>query len=203
MTSRSETILELARRYDYESAHAHHVECLAGTLFLELEALHQLPAEDRALLEYAAVLHDLGRYIGGCGHHKHTLQMIMMEPLAHFTQSEKAVIANVARYHRKGPPEPHHTAFRILSEEDQSRVLRMAPLLRVADALDRSRSCAVRELACEMSPGCVILLVGSDSDLAQETDSLRRRSDMFRQVYGLDIRMEAARPRMAGAICPG
>ena len=33
---RLEAIMELARRYNYDAGHAHQVECLAGTLFMEI-----------------------------------------------------------------------------------------------------------------------------------------------------------------------
>ena len=37
MNQKLNAVLELARRYDYDSGHSHQVECLAGTLFMELE----------------------------------------------------------------------------------------------------------------------------------------------------------------------
>src|SRR5579859_2277704 len=111
-------ILELARRYNYDHGHSHQVECLAGTLFMELALLHRLGREDRKLLEYAAVLHDIGYFVSSSGHHRHALQMIMMEPLPEFTRAEKMLIANLVRYHRKALPTLDHTSFGILSDAD-------------------------------------------------------------------------------------
>src|SRR5947209_3319329 len=148
MNAKLEAVLELARRYDYDADHAHQVECLAGTLFMELEPLHNLGREDRKLLEYAAILHDIGYFVSSKSHHRHTLQMIMMEPLPEFTREEKTVLANIARYHRKALPTPAHTAYWILSDSDRQRVDLLAPLLRIADALDRAHCKTVTELTC-------------------------------------------------------
>lgn len=196
MNSKLDTILELARRYDYDAVHAAHVECLVGTLFMELEALHRLSRENRKLLEYAAILHDIGSYISDRGHHRHTLQMIMMEPLTAFSRDEKTVIANVARYHRKALPSLEHTAYGILSDADKRRVNLLAPLLRIADALDHSRRSHVKELSCEVTEDAVILHAGAEGDLAEERASVERRSDMFGAVYGREIRLNVFPPRL-------
>lgn len=119
MNSKLDAVMELARRYNYDAAHSHQVECLAGTLFMELQSLHQLDRNDRKLLEYAAILHDIGYFVSSKGHHRHALNMIMMEPWLEFPREEKIIIANLARYHRKTLPNIEHTAFGILSESDK------------------------------------------------------------------------------------
>ena len=200
MNPKLDAILELARRYDYDPAHAHQVECLAGTLFVELQALHQLDRSDRKLLEYAAILHDIGYYVSSKGHHRHALQMIMMEPLPAFTREEKAVIANLARYHRKALPNIEHTAFGILSDADKQRVGLLAPLLRVADALDHSHQGRVLELFCDMTDDAVILYAGAHDDLPDESQALTLRADMFRHVYRRDLQLRVLGPRLPAAV---
>jgi exopolyphosphatase / guanosine-5'-triphosphate,3'-diphosphate pyrophosphatase len=202
MSEQRNAILAIAQRYEYDAEHAHQVECLAGTLFMELEPLHELAKEDRKLLEYAAVLHDIGYFVEARGHHRHTLQMIMMEPLPEFTREEKLVIANVARYHRKALPVVDHTAFGILPDADKRRVLFLASLLRVADALDRSHQRAVQELTCEIHEHGVTMIIGTDSELEMESAALGRKIDMFRQVYRRDIEVIAVQPRLPGSSAP-
>jgi len=194
MNPQREAVLELARRYRYEPDHAHQVECLVGTLFLELQPLHRLEREDRRLLEYAAILHDIGYFISSRSHHRHGLQMIMMEPLPAFTWEEKTVIANLVRYHRKVLPEPHHTAYGILSDTDRQRVDLMAPLLRVADALDRAHRQAVKELFCEWTDTLVTLHIQGESEMALEEETLMRKADMFRLVYQREVQLQRANP---------
>jgi exopolyphosphatase/guanosine-5'-triphosphate,3'-diphosphate pyrophosphatase len=196
MNAKLNAILELARRYDYDAGHAHQVECLAGTLFMELEPLHGLAREDRKLLEYAAILHDIGYYVSSRSHHRHALQMIMMEPLTELSREEKTVIANLARYHRKALPTIEHTAYGILSDADKERVNKLAPLLRLADALDRSHQGLVQELFCEVRDDAVLIFVGAETDLPIESQALERKADMFRQVYRRDVQLQVLRPRL-------
>ena len=196
MNPKLAAIMELARRYNYDPGHAHQVECLAGTLFMELEELHNLDRENRKLLEYAAILHDIGYYVSAKGHHRHALNMIMMEPLTELTREEKMIVANLARYHRKSPPAVAHTAYGILSDEDKQRVNLMAPILRVADALDRSHEGGVQELFCDVREDSVTIYVGAEKELPIETSAVERKGDYFRQVYRRDIRVNVLRPRL-------
>ena len=199
MNLKLNAVLELARRYDYDSGHAHQVECLAGTLFMELESLHGLDKENRKLLEYAAILHDIGYYASAKGHHRHALQMIMMEPLTEFSREEKQVVANLARYHRKALPQIDHTAYAILSDEDKKRVTLMAPILRLADALDRSHQGKVLELFCDIRDDAVTIFAGSDGEMPEEIAALERKADMFREVYRRDVQLRVLRPRLPKA----
>jgi exopolyphosphatase/guanosine-5'-triphosphate,3'-diphosphate pyrophosphatase len=202
MSGKRDAILALAQRYNYDEEHAHQVECLAGTLFMELESLHNLTREDRKLLEYASIVHDIGYFVAAMGHHRHGLQMVMLETLPEFTREEKLVIANLVRYHRKALPALEHTAFGILSDEDKRRVLFLAPLLRVADALDRSHHRSVQELSCEIHDQSVTIFIGTESDLSVESAALGRKVDMFRHVYRHDIELIAIQPRLPGAAKP-
>ena len=115
------------------------------------------------------------------------------------TREEKQVIANLARYHRKALPNVDHTAYGILSEADKERVNKLAPLLRIADALDRSHEGRVTELFCDVRDDAVTIYAGSDSELPTETAALERKADMFRQVYRRDVQLRVLRPRLPNA----
>jgi len=194
--TRLEAILDLARRYEYDAVHAHQVECLAGTLFMEMAEHHRLPKSDRKLLEYAAILHDIGYFVSAAGHHRHTLMMILTEPLTPFTRDEVKIIANVARYHRKALPTPDHTIYGTLSEPDRQRVSCLAAILRVADALDRSHKALIKELTCDITEDTVILNVVADQELPVEAAALARRDDLFRQVFRKSVRLDVQLPRL-------
>ena len=134
---RRRSVIELGRRCNYNEPHALHVAHLAVTLFDQLQRLHKLPPEAREWLEYAAFLHDIGWHIGHSGHHKHSQYLIENGDLEGFSRNEVEIIANVARYHRRSPPKKSHPAYMALTPEHRDVVCRLAPLLRIADGLDR------------------------------------------------------------------
>ena len=137
--------LNLARNYQYEKQHANHVRFLALRLFEQLAPLHGYGLSERELLDAAALLHDLGRIISYAGHHRHSQTLIEHNGLPGFSPREIALIALLARYHRKGDPETTDYP-RLLDDEDQSILVRLAAILRVAECLERGRNGAVDDV---------------------------------------------------------
>jgi exopolyphosphatase/guanosine-5'-triphosphate,3'-diphosphate pyrophosphatase len=117
--------------------------------------------------------------------------MIMIEPLPELTRSEKLIIANTARYHRKSYPSMDHTTYAILTDRERHCVDLLAPLLRLADGLDRSHKSVVRELTCRISDESVQLVIDSDAqtDCAAEMEAATTRSELFRTVYKRDVKV--------------
>lgn len=189
--------LSLGRRYLFDEAHALHVVKLAGSLFDQLQKVHRMTHDDRRMLLAAAVLHDIGAFVGYKKHHKHSLYLIANSEIPEFTQRETDIIANVARYHRKGVPAEHHVSFTSLPAADRTRVVKLASLLRIADALDREHLQAVRGVTARASRGKsgkrVKLEVEADGDLLLERWALRRKSDLFATTFGYEIELAGER----------
>ena len=77
---------------------------LALQLFDALAADLGLPPAARELLEYAALLHDIGHAIEHDRHQRHAYYLIRASDLLGFSPVEIEVIALVARGHRKQAP---------------------------------------------------------------------------------------------------
>jgi exopolyphosphatase/guanosine-5'-triphosphate,3'-diphosphate pyrophosphatase len=179
----------LGRRYMFDEAHALHVARLAGSLFDQLGKAHRLEPSDRRMLLAAAVLHDIGVYVGYKKHHKHSLYLISQSEIPEFTPHEIDIIANVARYHRKGVPAAHHDHFTRLSEGDRERVARLASLLRVADALDREHIQAVSSVRARVQKGRCVLELEGTGDLLLERWALRRKVNLFEDTFGVQLEL--------------
>ena len=170
---------------------------MAGTIFMEMAEFHKLERSDRKLLEFAAILHDIGYFVSAAGHHRHALMMILTEPLTPFTRDEVKIIANVARYHRKALPSPDHTVYGTLSEGDRRRVNCLAAMLRVADAMDHSHKGLIKELTCDITEDTVVFNVVADQDLPDESAAVARRDDLFRAVFKKGVRLDVQLPKLA------
>ena len=77
-----------------------------STLFDELAELDLHPGDrwERELLFCACVLHDIGMSVDYDDHHKHSRYLILNAGLPGFDPREVALVAQAARYHRKGMP---------------------------------------------------------------------------------------------------
>ena len=135
---RFNSILNLSSTFNNEIRHGRQVAKLALSIFDQTAPLHDLGGREREFLEAAALLHEIGLFVSHDQHHRHTYYIIRNAELMGFTEDEKEIIANVARYHRKSHPKLKHEGFSALSEDDQETVRKLAGILRIADGLDRS-----------------------------------------------------------------
>jgi exopolyphosphatase/guanosine-5'-triphosphate,3'-diphosphate pyrophosphatase len=194
---RRETVMAgataLARKYHADLEHAEKVRELALSLFDQTAALHRMGAEERVLLEAAAVLHDIGAFVSASAHHKHAHYLIRSSDLVGLSESERGIVALVARYHRRSHPKRTHADFQQLARDGRERVVRIAALLRLADALDREHQTKVagvevsigrRHLDLSLSP-----VKAAAGDLALEHWAVRRKGSLFLEAFGLQPRV--------------
>jgi len=183
----------VGQKYLTDMTHAQHIRMLAARLFDELAAEHRLSDRHRLLLEVAALLHEIGAFVSSRAHHKHSYYLIANSEILGLTQDELIMVANVARYHRRSRPKPTHTDYMTMSREARMVVNKLAALLRVADALDVSRTQSIRDFRCRIDNNIgFVISVPAGLDLILERRSLADKADMFQEIYGLDVHLEEA-----------
>ncbi|HEY0672241.1 MAG TPA: Ppx/GppA phosphatase family protein [Longimicrobiales bacterium] len=186
--------LTLGRRFHFDEAHARQVAKLAASIFDQTHAMHALKRDDRRILIAAALLHDLGTFIGYKRHHKHSLYIISESELPGLTATETLMVANVARYHRKNTPSAHHTAFTRLDEKNRERVIRLSAILRLADALDREHLQRVESISCNVKKDALELNVTGRGDLLLERWALQQKAQFFEKTFNLGVRLQTIGP---------
>jgi exopolyphosphatase/guanosine-5'-triphosphate,3'-diphosphate pyrophosphatase len=183
-------VTELADRSGVDPDHAAHVAALACSIFDQTEELHELGAGERELLEYAALLHEIGLQVSYQRHHKHTYYLIRHASLDGFTAEQVAVLANVARYHRKARPKKSHENFAELSNDQQVVVEKLSAILRLAEGLDRGRRGAVCRVELGLGQKKVRIDLHTQTDLVVEIDSAEKASKLFTRVFGRKVEFD-------------
>ncbi len=182
---RYETVMRIGRMFNFDEAHGRHVATLALVIYDALAPVHKLDDSARELLEAAALLHDIGYYISHASHHKHSQYLIQNSEALGFTNEEMAVIANVARYHRKSHPRNRHMAFAGLRPADQERVRYLAAILRVADGLDRTHKQLVETVRVRYDDRSIAFSIecASGSTPTYELWSANRKKDLMESLF--------------------
>lgn len=188
--------VRLGRRYGFDQPHGELVASFATSLFDGMMASHGLGERDRLLLRAAAILHDIGDYVRYDGHHKHTYYLIQHSDIMGLTPAERGIVANIARYHRKSPPDPSHPNFRELDKEARAKVRSLAAILRIADALDREHLGKVKSVVAqvEQSKRRLTLQVTGDDERELEEWTVHAKSELLRDVFDLEVQIEGAKP---------
>jgi exopolyphosphatase/guanosine-5'-triphosphate,3'-diphosphate pyrophosphatase len=186
--------LGIGRRFQFEEQHAVQVTRLAQALFDALAGVYGLTPADRRILTAAGLLHDVGTFIGYRRHHRHSLYLISQTDLPGFTPGEIAVVANVARYHRKSEPAPHHGEFMALPAADRARVTALAALLRIADALDREHTQNVARIDVADDGTATAVTVHGRGDMVLESWAVGQKAGLYERTFRrrLELRLVPA-----------
>jgi exopolyphosphatase/guanosine-5'-triphosphate,3'-diphosphate pyrophosphatase len=180
--------VRLGRRYHFDEAHGNLVAKLTGLLFDDLQSVHQFGERERLLLRAAAILHDIGDFVRYDGHHKHSYYLIQHSDIMGLTPDERAIVANIARYHRKSPPDPSHPNFRELDKDARGKVRGLAAILRIADALDREHRGKVDSVrgVVDRTKGRLLLFVTGEPERELEEWTVKAKSGLLHDVFDLD-----------------
>ncbi len=181
---RRRSVMELVHKCDWHESHSRHVAKLALKLFDELTDDLKLEAEDRELLEYASLMHDIGYHISHRKHHKHALYIINNADLKGFKEEEIDVMANVARYHRRSTPKSRHPHYDKLDKSVKKRVENLSAILRVADGLDRSHFQNVRAFEMVKKNGQIRLTLETEAEPNLEIWGAMRKRSLLEEVTG-------------------
>lgn len=183
----------LANRYQSDPRHGNHVGRLCNRLFDELTDLHQLGPHDQLLLQVAAILHEVGTYVSPRAHHKHSEYLILNSEIFGLDRLDVTIVALVARYHRHSGPVLEHPAYAALDTENRIRVSKLAALLRVADALERTHEQRVSEIEFRREPHRLRLRLPGLGDSAVERIAMASKGDLFEKVFGLTVTIDEDR----------
>jgi exopolyphosphatase/guanosine-5'-triphosphate,3'-diphosphate pyrophosphatase len=183
---RGAAVRNLAIQYEADLVHVEHVAKLSLQMFDSLVSggLFAPVEGERELLWAASMLHDVGMTISYDDHHKHSRYLIESAELPGFDPRERALIAQITRYHRKGIPklgiiEP------IAHDGDEELLDRCAVILRLAEHLERGRDQSVSEAHLDTNGDGVDLHLKAGGDLTLPRWSVERYGDddAFERVF--------------------
>jgi exopolyphosphatase / guanosine-5'-triphosphate,3'-diphosphate pyrophosphatase len=156
----------LAARYQSDPGHGEHVARLCERFVDELRDLHQLTAH-----EY----------------------LILNSEIFGLDRSDVTIVALVARYHRHSPPMPDHERYAALSQDDRIRVCKLAAILRVADALERTHIQRVARIEISIVADKLRIRLPGLADAAVERLAMESKADLFEDVFGLQVMIDESR----------
>ena len=85
------------------------------------------------------------------------------------------------------PPKTSHAGYRALSADDRIRVSKLAAILRVCDALERTHSRRVKDISVQETRSRLQLTLHGVADAAVERLALRGKGGLFHDIFGLEI----------------
>lgn len=175
----------IGRRYMYDEAHVNQVERLALSIFDKVAKEHGMGEHERLLLRGTCILHDIGKYIGMRSHSIYTYQLIRSTDIIGFSDKDKQIIALAAYYHANRLFDESNAKAPKVPGEQVAIVAKLAAIVRLADALDRSYLQKIRDCRISLKDGVMKVQAESKMDLALEMWTFDDKAAVFEEVYGI------------------
>lgn len=183
----------LGRKFHFDEAHAVHVVKHSKKIFDAIKKEFALDDRLRVLLEISALLHDVGSFINQSAHHKHSFYIVRNSELFGLNKDDIEIISHVVRYHRKALPGAgsSHSAFNSLDRNVRMSIMKLASILRVADALDSGHSQKLDIQSVNTEDQVLRITTETSVDHSLESISLKYKCDLFEEIYGMNILLTA------------
>lgn len=181
---------DFARRFRRTDEHTAQVQFLAGRIFDALADHHEMGAEERLILECAAVLHEIGYAVKRSGRHKHAAYLVENGQIHGLHGRMRDMVACVVRHHRKAFPAPRHDRFMGLDEADRPKAKMLAGILRIADGLDTDFNQVVDDVEVVVGPDTATFSLSLEDPSELPGLGARQKGHLFEVAFGLEPEFE-------------
>ncbi len=181
--------ISIGDKYHFDKPHALRVSELSVKIFDQLKPIHNLSIKHRYLLKLAALWHDIGIFIKNSEHHKHSYYLISNIEMPGLSSQDVQIIATVARYHRRSMPKKYHLEYTSLGNKARVVVSKLAAILRLADALDRSHKQLVQDINIDIEDNEIIINVKFNEGGWLEKIHFDKKKNLFSRVFGINIEL--------------
>lgn len=178
---------DLASSWPPGFSHHQNVTRLSLMLFDGLVHVHHLSEQYRALLECAAMLHDIGMAGGKRKHRERSAGRIFSDESLPLDMADRSVVGLIAFSHHGDVQIRSHPLFPLLSTSNQDAVVRLAAILRIGNALDHFHSGAVEEVHCIIGRNEILCDVIARGDGSREKERAVSQADLFREVFQREL----------------
>lgn len=180
----------IGAHYHYDKKHAQQVERLSLAIFDKIAKDFGMGQEERLLLQAAALLHDIGKYLCMRSHSLYTYQLIMATDILGFSDRSKTIVALAAYYHANKLFDSAKKTAPPVERALVPLVAKLAAIIRLADALDRSYLQKIKGCTVALKGNSLKLQVESKQDLTLEAWTFLDKAAFFEEVYGLQPVLE-------------
>lgn len=178
-------VYNIASRYQYDSAHAKKVVDFSMLIFDRLNKVHGLDTRHKLLLQIASILHDIGKFVNLRQHYFYSYRLILSTDIFGLSEEEKRIVAYTTYHHAKDFFGQPNEGMLPVNRQQLSVVAKLAAILRLADALDRSYTQKINSCKISLKNDEMQITVTAKQDLSLERWTLEDKSVLFGDVFGI------------------
>ena len=173
----------IAKRYRGNSKHSIVVEKNALLIFDAIKEVSGLKERDRLLVQIAAILHNIGKFINMKNSAMATYNIISSGEIIGISHDERMLVAEISNI---------GTEENIYNKRD-IRLAKLSAILQMANALDKSHKQKMKNFSINLSDNKLLLEINHMGDLSLEILSFNSHKDFFREIFGIEFIMKQIR----------
>ncbi|UCD97719.1 MAG: CHAD domain-containing protein [Chloroflexota bacterium] len=180
---------ELCQRYPTNLRRAEHRRDLALRLFDATQSIHQLPDENRRLLEVAALLQYLTENEADGRKNKSGYLFILSHPLTDLSDQDNKIVEEILGSLHGKAPRAVSTGLEDGGNQSAPEALVLAALLRMASGLDASQTQSTNIQAVELTPEwMVVRLEGTRAK--KDARKASKLAKLWKELFAQKVRFQ-------------
>ena len=182
----------IAKRYRCDKKHIEFVEKRSLEIFDCIQKFAGLESRERLLLQMAAILHEIGKFVKEQNHNEAAYSLIESTDFIGLTADELNTIAYIVRLYPMDKPYANYS-FRNLPSKKKVTISKLTAILRIADSLDASHTEKIKNMSVTLYPDRLHISCEARADMSFEEWAFEHRCDLFEEVMGIEARLRVRR----------
>lgn len=179
------TVRYLGDKYRIDQDHSEAVKELALNIFDNTKKVHRLSSKERMLLEIAAILHDIGKFVNLTENGEFCYKLVRSEEILGLSDKDLKIVASIVRYHGEEIPREEHSSYRGLSYSNKIIVSKLAAILKLAESLCISPINKFHKVHINMDENKIYFSIEAYKDITLENWLFQNKSEFFEEVLGM------------------
>ena len=174
----------LAERYMSFMPHVEALMQMSDLIFDTTKKIHGLGRREKLLLEVSAILHDCGKFISIANGPQCSYDIIMASEIIGLSHKEREIVANVVLYRNHKLP-PYEVLADRLDRESYLLVAKLAAILNVANAMDRSHKQKFKNIKAVIKGKELVITIETEGDASLEKALFDTRAGNFEDIFSM------------------
>lgn len=175
----------IAEKYRVPEAHYKTVEKFAGDIFDKMRKIHGLGIREKVLLQTAAILHDIGKFINVSNHHRHSYNIVRGCDVVGLSDLENKIVASLCYYHSTVTPNIRDADYAAFRPRERVLVSKLAAILRLAEGLERSHMQKLEKIDVSVGAGALTVVATTNVNVDLEQWAFAEKAFFFEEVFGI------------------
>ncbi len=176
---------EISKRYKSSDTHVKYMEHNALLLFKSLKETYQFHERDELLLRLAAILHEIGKFTRMKDYLITSYEKISNLDIFGVKHEESLLIAHICRLISSSEQKMYTANIPGIHSEDQVRIFKLASILSIVDALDKSKKQRIEIIETKITDFSFLIHVKRSEETVLEEWSFEFTIDNFANTFGI------------------